>query len=316
MPNRPKRSFRLRPDLPGGRALFKGLAFASPFLIGFAVFFAWPILASGYYSLTDFSLFQPPKFVGLANYQRMLIDAKFWKSLYNTLFLTVTGVPLSLAIALAGAHVLNLPVRGQPLFRALVYLPTIIPVVAGGFLWRWLLNAQYGFVNEILRWFSIPQPNWLVEPAWGSISVLLVSLWTVGGTMLIYLAALKDVPQDLYEAAAIDGAGPWRRFVYITWPTISSVTLFQIVVLLIAYLQIFTQPFVLAKDPGIGSSTSSGPGDSMLTYSVYLFQNAFLFLKMGYASAMAWMLLVVTLAVTLVLLWSSRFWVHNGRARD
>jgi multiple sugar transport system permease protein len=315
MLNSPSHNPRLRPGFSRGRVLFKGLAFASPFLIGFAVFFAYPIIASGWYSLTDFSLFQPPRFVGLANYQRMAADAKLWKSLYNTLFLTVTGVPLSLIIALAGAHVLNLPVRGQPLFRALVYLPTIIPVVAGGFLWRWLLNAQYGFVNEVLRWFSIPQPNWLVEPAWGSTSVLLVSLWTVGGTMLIYLAALKDVPQELYDAAALDGAGPWRHFLYITWPTISPVTLFQVIVLLIAYLQIFTQPFVLAKDPGIGSSTSSGPGDSMLTYSVYLFQNAFMFLKMGYASAMAWMLLLITLAVTLLLLWSSRYWVHNGGNR-
>jgi multiple sugar transport system permease protein len=316
MPSRPSRALRPRSELPGGRALLKGLAFSSPFLIGFAVFFAYPILASGWYSLTDFSLFQPPRFVGLANYQRMLGDTKFLKSLYNTLFLTVTGVPLSLIIALAGAHVLNLPIKGQPLFRALVYLPTIIPVVAGGLLWRWLLNAQYGFVNEILRWFSIPQPNWLVEPAWGSVSVLVVSLWTVGGTMLIYLAALKDVPQELYEAATIDGAGPWHRFLHITWPTISAVTLFQVIVLLIAYLQIFTQPFVLAKDPGIGSAASSGPGDSMLTYSVYLFQNAFVFLKMGYASAMAWMLLVITLVVTLVLLWTSRFWVHNGQSRN
>lgn len=312
MLNRPSPNRRLRPDTGRGRALVRGLAFASPFLIGFVVFFAYPILASGYYSLSEFNLFQPPKFVGLANYQRMLVDYKFWKSLYNTLFLTITGVPLSLGIALAGAHVLNLPVRGQPLFRALVYLPTIIPVVAGGFLWRWLLNAQYGFVNEMLRWLHVPQPNWLVEPAWGTLSVLLVSLWTVGGTMLIYLAALKDVPAELYEAASLDGAGPWRRFVHITWPSISAVTLFQVIVLMIAYLQIFTQPFVLAKEPGVGTSASSGPGDSMLTYSVYLFQNAFIFLKMGYASAMAWLLLIVTLVVTLVLLWSSRFWVHHA----
>lgn len=312
MSSKQPKSGRSRPEPGRGRALLKGLAFASPFLIGFAIFFAYPIAASGFYSFTDFSLFQPPKFVGFSNYARMINDAKFWKSLYNTLFLTVTGVPISLILALAGAHVLNFNVRGQPLYRALVYLPTIIPVVAGGFLWRWLLNGQYGFVNEILRWFHVPQPNWLQEPAWGSMAVLIVSLWTVGGTMIIYLAALKDVPADLYEAAQLDGAGPWRRFRDITWPMISPVTLFQVVVLIIAYLQIFTQPFVLAKDPAVGTSQAAGPGDSMLTYSVYLFQNAFVFLKMGYASAMAWLLLIITLVVTLLILWSSKKWVHYG----
>ena len=312
MPSKERASSRSRPEPGRGRALLKGLAFASPFLIGFAIFFAYPIAASGFYSFTDFSLFQPPKFVGLSNYARMINDAKFWRSLYNTLFLTVTGVPISLILALAGAHILNFNVKGQPLYRALVYLPTIIPVVAGGFLWRWLLNGQYGFVNEILRWLHIPQPNWLQEPAWGSMAVLIVSLWTVGGTMIIYLAALKDVPSDLYEAAQLDGAGPWRRFRDITWPMISPVTLFQVVVLIIAYLQIFTQPFVLAKDPAVGTSQAAGPGDSMLTYSVYLFQNAFVFLKMGYASAMAWLLLVITLVVTLLILWSSKKWVHYG----
>jgi multiple sugar transport system permease protein len=313
MHNRPSRpGIVLAPGKVRGRALFKGLAFASPFLLGFTVFFAYPTAASAWYSLTDFGLFEAPKFIGLSNYARMLADTKFWHSLYNTLFLAVTGVPLSIAIALAGAHVLNFPVKGQPLYRALVYLPTIVPAVAGGFLWRWLLNAQYGFVNAILSWLHLPQPLWLQEPAWGTLAVLLVSLWTVGGTMVIYLAALKDVPADLYEAAAIDGAGPWRRFLSITWPMISPVTLFQVIVLIIAYLQIFTQPFVLAKDPSVGSQQAAGPGDSMLTYSVYLFQNAFVFLKMGYASAMAWLLLLITLAAALLILWSAKRWVHYG----
>ncbi|RZA11570.1 MAG: sugar ABC transporter permease [Proteobacteria bacterium] len=295
-----------------GWALFKGLAFASPFLIGFVLLYSWPILASGYYSLTDFSLFKAPRFVGLANYERMLNDDKFWKSLYNTLYFTFVGVPVDIAISLAGAHILNMKLRGQALWRALIYLPSIVPVVAAGFLWRWLLNAQYGFVNEIARWFGLPQPNWLLDSAWGGISVLILMLWTVGGTMLIYLAALKDVPVDLYEAAELDGASHWRRFVDITWPMVSPVTLFQIIVLLIAFLQVFTQPFVLSKDPGLTAQSAIGPGDSMLTYSIYLFQNAFMFLKMGYASAMAWVLLFVTLGITLLVLWSARKWVFYG----
>lgn len=293
-------------------ALFKGLAFASPFLFGFVVLYAWPILASGWYSLTDFSLFKAPRFVGLANYERMLTDDKFWKSLYNTLYFTFVGVPVDIAISLAGAHILNMKLRGQALWRALIYLPSIVPVVAAGFLWRWLLNAQYGFVNEIARWFGLAQPNWLADSAWGGVSVLILMLWTVGGTMLIYLAALKDVPVDLYEAAELDGASHWRRFIDITWPMVSPVTLFQIIVLMIAFLQVFTQPFVLSKDPGLTAQSAVGPGDSMLTYSIYLFQNAFLFLKMGYASAMAWVLLFVTLAITLLVLWSAKKWVFYG----
>jgi multiple sugar transport system permease protein len=295
-----------------GWALFKGLAFASPFLIGLVVLYAYPILASGYYSLTDFSIFKPPRWVGLANYERMLSDTKFWHSLYNTLFFTFVGVPVDIAISLAGAHILNMKLKGQALWRALVYLPSIVPVVAAGFLWRWLLNAQYGFVNEIARWLHLPQPNWLQDPSWGGISVIILMLWTVGGTMLIYLAALKNVPTDLYEAAELDGAGHWRRFVDITWPMVSPVTLFQVIVLMIAFLQIFTQPFILSKDPGLTAQSAIGPGDSMLSYSIYLFQNAFMFLKMGYASAMAWILLLVTLAITLLVLWSSKKWVYYG----
>ena len=295
-----------------GRALLKGLAFASPFVIGLLVLYAYPILASGYYSFTDFSLFKAPRWVGFANYERMLADAKFWHALYNTLFFTFVGVPVDIAISLAGAHILNFKLRGQSLWRALVYLPSIVPVVAAGFLWRWLLNAQYGFVNEILRWFGIPQPNWLLDPSWGGIAVIIIMLWTVGGTMLIYLAALKDVPIDLYEAAELDGASHWQRFVDITWPMVSPVTLFQVIVLAIAFLQIFTQPFVLSKDPGLTTQSAVGPGDSMLTYAIYLFQNAFMFLKMGYASAMAWVMLLVTLAITLLLLWSSKKWVFYG----
>lgn len=292
------------------RELLRGLAFAAPFLIGFAVFIAYPILASFRYSFTDFNLFQEPQSVGLDNYARMLSDERLWQSLGNTLYLTALGVPLTIVIALAGAHVLNMPVRGQPLFRALVYLPTIVPVVVGGYLWRWLLNAQYGFVNHGLHLLGIPGPLWLENPDWSRPAIVLMSLWTVGGTMVIYLAALKDVPADLYEAAAIDGAGTWRRFTHITWPALSPVTLFQVIVTLIGFLQIFAQPYLLTQTRL--NTTSGGPEDTMLSYAMYLFQNAFVFLKMGYASAMAWVLFLITLVITAVLLLTSRRWVHYG----
>ncbi|MBN9605664.1 MAG: sugar ABC transporter permease [Actinomycetales bacterium] len=292
------------------RRALTGLAFAAPFLMGFAIFIAYPIGASAFYSFTDFNLFQSPDWVGLQNYERLAQDSSFWKALANTFVLTATGVPLSIGIGIAGAHLLNLPVRGQPLFRALVYLPTIVPVVVGGYLWRWMLNSQYGFINYFLGLLGITGPGWLVQPEWTKPAIVLMTLWTVGGTMIIYLAALKDVPGELYEAAEIDGAGPFSRFLHITWPTISPVTLFQVIVNVIAWLQIFTQPYLLAQTRL--NNASSGPGESMLTYAMYLFQNAFSFLKMGYASAMAWILFLLTLAVTLVILIGSRRWVHDG----
>ena len=307
---RPARAAR-----PGRRSrarrsqLLWGLAFASPWLIGGAVFIAYPIGVSAYYSLTNFNLFQSPQFVGLANYRAMAADPVFWKSLENTLYLTVTGVVLTLVLSLGAALILNLPVRGQPLFRALLYLPTIVPVVVTGYLWRWLMNVQYGWVDRILGLLHLPQPDWLESPTWGTPAVLLMTLWTIGGPTIIYLAALKNVPRELYEAATVDGAGPIARFRHITWPVISPVTLFQVIVSVIAYLQIFTQPYLLAQTH-LNASTG-GPGNSMLTYSIYLFENAFVYLKMGYASAMAWVLFLVTMAVTAVVLVTSRRWVHH-----
>jgi multiple sugar transport system permease protein len=292
------------------RQALVGLAFAAPFVIGATVFIVYPVGASAFYSFTDFNLFQTPQFVGLDNYAAMVKDSTFWTALANTLILTVVGVPLSILIAIVGAHILNLPVRGQPLFRAFVYLPSIVPVVVGGYLWRWMLNTQYGFIDYLLKLVGLPGPAWLQEPAWGKPAIILMALWTVGGTMIIYLAALKDVPRELYEAAALDGAGPFARFRNVTWPQLSPVTLFQVIVNVIAYLQIFTQPYLLAQDRL--NNTSGGPGDSMLTYAMYLFQNAFTFLKMGYASAMAWVLFLITLAITTVILVSSRRWVHDA----
>jgi len=292
------------------RQSLRGLAFASPFLVGFAIFIAWPVVASAYYSFTDFNLFQPPHFVGWGNYRHMLHDTVFWKSLTNTLYLTVVGVPVGIALSLGGALILNRPVRGQPLYRALVYLPTIVPVVVSGYLWRWLLNPQYGYVDEVLRLLHLPQPLWLDNPAWGKPAILMVTLWTVGGMTVIFLAALRGVPRELYEAAEIDGAGPIARFWHVTWPMISPVTLFQVIVSTIAYLQIFTQPYLLAQTRL--NTSSGGPENSMLSYSMYLFQNAFVYLKMGYASAMAWVLFLVTMAITALILLNAKRWVHDG----
>jgi multiple sugar transport system permease protein len=289
---------------------FVGILFASPWIVGFLVFQLYPILASGYYSFTDFNLFQSPRFVGLQNYREMASDERIAKSLSNTLYMTVIGVPLGLAFALLTALALNSRSRLQPLYRAVVYLPTIVPIVAATYLWRWLLNAQYGYVNLILGKLGLGQPLWAEDATWAKPALLLIGLWTVGGTTIIYLAALQEVPRSYYEAAAIDGANWWSKFWHITWPAISPVTLFQLVIGVIFSLQYFTQAYLFAQQRL--NAASGGPEDSLLMYGLYLFQNAFVYLKMGYASAMAWVLFLLALACTLVILKLSSHWVHYG----
>lgn len=299
-----------RPSHFRRRGLLLGLGFSAPFIIGFSVFFAYPMAASAYYSFTDFNLFQQATWVGLDNYSRMFADRTFWDALWNTLYLTVIGVPLAIGISLAGAHVLNFEVRGQSVYRALVYLPSIIPIVVGGYLWRWFLNTQYGFLNYVLSLLGIDGPAWLQAPDWTKPAILMMMMWGVGGTMIIYLAALKDVPKELYEAAEIDGAGAWRKFTSVTWPVISPVTLFQVIVTIIAFLQVFAQPYILSQERF--NTPTAGPDGSMITLAMSLYQNAFVFLKMGYASAMAWVLFALTMVITLILLATSKKWVHYG----
>ena len=298
------------------RQILRGLGFTSPFIVGFLLLTCYPMVASAFYSFTEFNIFTPPEWVGLRNFQQLAVDPSFWKSLSNTLILTAVGVPMTIIIGLIGAHILNFPIRGQAVWRGLVYLPVIVPMVVSSYLWRWMLNSKYGFINAFLGFFNLPQPAWLTEPQWGKPSILLITLWTTGSTIIIYLTALRDVPQDLYEAAQLDGAGAWKRFRYITWPQLTPITLFQIIVVMISYLQVFTQPYLLTQSTAVGngSAASGGAGDSMLTLSMYLFQNAFTYLKMGYASAMAWVLFIITLLITLVLLWTSKRWVHYDNA--
>jgi multiple sugar transport system permease protein len=229
------------------RSVLRGLLFASPWIVGFVIFQLVPIIASAYFSLTNFNLFQDPQFVGLRNYQRLAGDELFWKSLTNTLYLTVIGVPVSLTAALCAALALNMRVRGQSLFRLFVFLPTVVPVVAATYIWRWLLNAQYGYVNQALGTVGLGQPLWLDDPFWTKPALILMSLWVTGSAMVVFLAALQDVPDMYYEAAVIDGAGPWAKFRYVTLPLISPVILFETIIASIFTLQYFTQAFLLGQ---------------------------------------------------------------------
>jgi multiple sugar transport system permease protein len=292
------------------RLTIAGFGFSLPWIIGFLVFMAGPIIVSLYYSFTEFNLFQPPKWVGLQNYVSLFSDERFLHSVFNTAYLAIIGVPLGLALALLIALALNFPVRGQPFYRAIVYLPAIVPIVTATYLWRWVFNAQYGYLNQLLAHIGLPQPNWLEEPFWTKPAVIIITLWGIGGSTVIYLAALQQVPQQLLEAAAVDGANTWQRFWNVTWPTLTPVTLFQLIIGIIAALQIFAPTYLLTQSRL--SPANGGPGDSLLTYAMSLFQNAFVFLKMGEAAAMAWILFLVIGGLTALILWSSRRWVHYG----
>jgi multiple sugar transport system permease protein len=213
-------------------------------------------------------------------------------------------VPVSLTAALAAALALNMRVRGQWLFRLFVFLPTVVPVVAATYIWRWLLNAQYGYVNQSLGAVGLGQPLWLDDPFWTKPALILMCLWVTGSAMVVFLAALQDVPEVYYEAAVIDGAGGWSKFRYVTLPLISPVILFETIIASIFTLQYFTQAFLLGQTRL--NAASGGPENSLLVYGLYLFQQAFVNLNMGYASAMAWVMLFVALGGTFVLLRVSR----------
>jgi len=285
-----------------------GVLFALPWIIGFLIFQVYPIAASAYYSFTDYSLFGSPVWIGLDNYRSLFADERFYKSIYNTLYMTLIGVPLGLFFALICALALNTPSRVQPLYRAVVYLPTVVPIVAATYLWRWLLNSQYGYVNQLVGSLGLYQPLWQEDPFWTKPALLMIGFWMVGGTAIIYLAALKEVPRSYYEAAEIDGASWWSKFWNITWPAISPVTLFQLVIGVIGSLQYFTQAYLFAQQRM--NDASGGPKDSLLMYGMYVFQNAFSYLDMGFASALAWILFLISLLMTAVILGLANRWVH------
>ncbi|HZT43967.1 MAG TPA: sugar ABC transporter permease [Chthonomonadaceae bacterium] len=282
-----------------------GLLFAAPWLVGLAVFIVYPILASLTYSFCSYDAIRPPHWVGLRNYQEMLFqDPLFWKALGNTLYMVVVGLPIGLAASLIVALLLNQKVRGIAFYRTLYFLPSITPVVATTVLWMWLLNPEIGLVNILLGKVGIAHPPaWLQDPAWSKPALILMGLWGVGGSMVIYLAGLQDIPEALYEAARLDGAGMLAQFRHVTLPMLSPVILFNLIMGLIGMFQYFTQVYVVTGGTG-------GPQDSTLFFALHLFNKAFTDFRMGYASAMAWVLFAITLICALVIFRSSARWVY------
>ena len=293
------------------RRIATGLLFISPWLVGFLVFSAYPIIAGLYYSFCSYNIVRPPRWIGWANYVELLTDDPyFYRSLYNTLYMTAIGLPLGLTVAFLLALGLNARVRGQAIFRTAFYLPSIVPVVATSILWVWILNPEYGLINAVLRQLGFDGPGWLTDPRWSKPALILTGMWGVGGTMIIFLAGLQQIPATLREAALVDGAGRLQRLRHITIPSITPVIYFNMIMGIIGSFQYFTQVFVMTGG-GASGRAAGGPQGSTLVYALYLYQNAFSNFAMGYAAAMAWILFVIV--VTLVAAVArTGFWVHYG----
>lgn len=276
-----------------------GILFASPWLIGFMIFTILPVCLAFYYSFTDYNLFSDPNWVGLKNYKDMLGDQYIWISLKNTLYMVVFSPILGMVISLVLAMLLNQKkIFGLPFFRTMFYLPSLVPIVASVMLFSWVLNGNFGLVNQVLALFGIKGPSWLNDPNFTKISLLIMDAWRCGGTMIIYLAALRSVPASLYEAAELDGATGWKRFIKITVPYISPTIEFNVIMSMIGAFQYFTQGLILLGGMGNGNGVGGGPGNSLLFYSLYLYKNAFSLYKMGYACAMAVILFIVVMVAT------------------
>jgi len=280
-----------------------GLIFASPWIIGLLALTGWPILSSIYYSFTEYSVLSESRWVGFGNYVEMFTkDDVFRRALGNSAYFAVFFVPLSIVFAITIALLLNQKIRGQTIYRTIYFLPVLVPDVALSILWIWMLNPQIGLVNTIL-WEVFQIGSWIADPAWSKPAVILMSLWTIGRSVVIYLAALQDVPQDLYDAANVDGTNWWQRIRHVTLPMISSVIFFNLITTMIGALQMFTVPYIMSNGDG-------RPAQSLMFYAMALYRNAFVYFKMGYACAMAWILFIIVMAATLLTFRSSERWVY------
>jgi multiple sugar transport system permease protein len=284
------------------RRLLVGLAFISPWIVGFLVFTLWPILTSLYYAFTDYSLFSAPVWAGTRNFSDLFFaDDKFLVALYNTLYFTMLAIPASIVGAFVMALAVNVRLPEVAIYRGIFFLPTIVPTVATAVVWTWILNPQWGLLNAFLRLLGINGPPWIASPVWSKPSLVIMAVWGVGSEMLIYLAALQDIPQTYYEAASLDGATFWHRTRYIVVPLLTPVIFFHLITGTIWGFQYFTEAYVM---------TGGGPANSTLFYALYLYRNAFEYLKMGYASAMAWILFLIVLGATVMIQRSSGGWVY------
>ncbi|HZW38775.1 MAG TPA: sugar ABC transporter permease [Ignavibacteriaceae bacterium] len=280
-----------------------GIIFMMPWFIGFLIFGLYPMIMSAYYSLCRYDVLRIPQFIGFGNYQKLFFeDPYFWTSIYNTLVYTILRVPLCIAGSLLLAVLVNNAVKGVKFFRTVYFIPSIVTGVVLSVVWLWMFNPQFGLINSFLAYFGIPGPLWLLDPNWSKPSMVLMSVWSIGGgRMLVFLAALQGVPKHLYEAVEIDGGGWWTKFKNVTIPMLSPVIFLWTVLEIIFSLQVFVEAYIM---------TQGGPLNSTMFYNLYLYNKAFNDFEMGYASALAWILLVITLLITLIQFRLSKSWVY------
>ncbi len=285
------------------REAVEGYACILPWLVGFLSFVAGPMVAALTISFTDWSMLTPPRWVGLGNYERMLQDPLFYAVLYNTAFISFLSVPLQLTLALLIALGLNEKLRGVALYRTLFYLPSQMPIVASALLWLWVMNPEFGLANALLSLFGLQGLRWLFDPVTVKPSIVLITLWGgIGTPLIIFLAGLQGVPDSLYEAAEIDGAGALARFRHITLPMLSPIIFFNLIIGIIASFQAyFTLVFI---------TTQGGPANTSLIFILYIYFKAFRDFDMGYASTLAWTLFLIVLVLTAINFLLARFWVH------
>ena len=283
------------------------LAFASPWFIGFAVFLLYPLLASLYYSFCDYSVLRPPLWVGLDNFKELWKDEVFWITLRNTAFYAIVAIPLGATVAIGLALMLNAKIKGMAFYRTIFFLPSLVPLVSLAVLWLWLFNGEYGLINSALKGIGFHSPpNWLGDAAWAKPAMVIMSVWGAGNAMVIYLAGLQDIPTQLYEAADLDGANWLQKTRNVTIPMLSPVIQFNVLMGIIGTLQIFAIPYVMF--PG------GAPARSTYFYTMYLYDNAFIYQKMGYACAMGWIMFGIILVITLTARKLSERYVHYGSA--
>lgn len=282
-----------------------GIIFVSPWIVGLILFYVYPMASSFYYSFTKYTIISGPKWIGTLNYELLVSDDVFWKAVVNTLYFMIIGVPVTQLIALTIAYMFNYlnEMKIINLLKVFYLFPILIPGVILAVVWNLILNSQYGILNSFLKLLNIKGPNWLESVQWSKPAIVLVGLWYVGTSMVIYSAALNDIPIELYEAANLDGAKWWVKFWKITVPMISPAVLFNVITGMISILQLFDLPYIL---------TNGGPSYSSYTWAMFIYDNAFKYMKMGYASAAAWLLFLITLGLTLLIFTLSKNKIYYG----
>lgn len=299
------------------RNLTKGLLFISPWILGFLAFNLYPLIASIWFSLCDYSVLSEPVFLGAQNYVDLWNDPVFWKALRNTVIFAAVAIPLSTSLSIGLAVLLNQPIAGQGIYRTIFFLPSLVPAISLAILWQWMLNGPMGLVNNLIRPFlniinavvgsHLQAPDWLNDPNFALWGLILTGLWGTGQAVVIYLAGLQEVPAELYEAAELDGTNAWQRFLHITLPMLSPVIFFNVLMSIIGALQTFAVPYIL-------TGGGDGPGRSLLFLATYIYQNAFDYWNMGYASALALCLFVLIIGLSLVTVHYGEKKVHySGR---